>query len=132
NFMDSDIWRHPSIYLEMSSATNADVYKRALEKEDMRRKILFGSDLPFGLITGEEYWSEETGPTFLTRDEYTWSDKELNKKFPDIVRKLTYNTYHTIKAFKDAVCSMKLDSKTEEELKRRVFLENAREIIKEA
>lgn len=38
-----------------------------------------------------------------------------------------YNSYHTIKAFKDAVKSLGLDGKDEERLKRGVFHENARD-----
>ena len=65
-----------------------------------------------------EAWSERAGPIFITREQYPWSDPLLENG-SDIRRDcLTYNTYHTIKAFKDARCSMRLSTEQAEAFRR--------------
>ena len=125
DFLDSDIMDCPSIFLEMSSASESAVYKAALARKDIHDRLIFGSDLPFGLITGVEHWSEEKGAVFISRDSYSWSDVPLNEKFTDIRSKLSYNTYHTIKALKDAIEELKFSCEEAELLKKKIFLENA-------
>lgn len=129
SFIDSDILLHPNIYLEMSSATDTNVYRLVLEREYLRKKLLFGSDIPYGLITGIEHWSDEMGAIFITREDYPWSDSDLNRKFADLRLKLTYNTYHVIKALKDAITSMNFGVEQEQELKENIFLNNALQCI---
>jgi predicted TIM-barrel fold metal-dependent hydrolase len=125
-FMASDVMDCPTVFLETSSASRPEVYERVLQKKELWGRLIFGSDIPFGLITGEEYWSEETGPVFLTRDDYTWSNPELNKKLSDVRRRMTYNTYHTIKAIKTAIDQLKISPETTAKLKNMIFLDNAR------
>ena len=123
-FLGSTVLDSPSVFLEMSSATNREVYEEVLGRRDLWTNLLFGSDVPFGLIVGKEYWSPETGPTFISRDEYSWTDLELNQRLTPERQKLTYNTYHVIKDFKDAVEKLNVKNEEKEELKQNVFLKN--------
>lgn len=125
DFMSSDIMDFPNIFLEISSASRPEVYTRVLENKSLWNKLVFGSDIPYGLITGEEYWSTETGPVFITRNEYAWSDRIINEKFADRRRFLTYNTYHTIHALKTAIDSLRLSQSEVTQLKNNIFLNNA-------
>ena len=125
-FMDSGVFDEcPSLYLGTSSATCPEVYARVLERESRWRRLVFGSDLPFGLITGVEHWSDECGAIFLARDEYTWSDPALDKQFAAERQGLTYNTYHMIKAFKDALESSGAGASLAKQIKEHVFRLNA-------
>lgn len=125
SFCDSGLLEYPMMYLEMSSASLPEVYRRVLSEPKMHSRLLFGSDLPYGLITGVEAWSETHGPIFVTRDRYPWSDPALQQNAPLNSDHLTYNTYHTIKALKDALESMRLPPKQVEAIKQGVFFENA-------
>ena len=124
-FMESEVPACPNVFLEISSATAPEVYERVLSKKYLRKKLMFGSDLPFGLITGQEYFSAETGATFITVDEYPWSEPEVQGRFADERTRLTYNTYHTIKALKTAIDKLALSNNETEGLKRDIFLNNA-------
>ena len=128
-FCESGLLEHPRIYLEMSSAAKAEVYAETLRHTDVWDRILFGSDIPYGLITGVEEWSAETGPVFVTRDRYPWSDGNAAKLLAYGPDQLTYNTYHTIKAFKEALESSGLAEETSEAIKKKVFCENALELF---
>ena len=119
-FMKSELPAIPSVYLEMSSSSQTEIYKMVLENAQLSKRLLFGSDIPFGLITGMEQWSETAGAIFRTRDKYTWSDAD-SYGYAD----LTYNTYHVIKALKDAIDSLKLSQKETDALKNNIFLNNA-------
>ena len=125
SFFDSEILDFPSIFLEMSSASRTEVYEKVLSRKDLWDRLLFGSDIPFGLITGVEYWSKETGPVFIARDKYKWSDMEINRRFSSMRERMTYNTYHTIKALKDAMEGLGLGREDKEQLKKKVFQDNA-------
>ena len=120
----------PSLYLDMSSASETSVYERLLERPPLRSRLVFASDLPYGLLTGVERWIEETGSSaFLTRDEYPWSDHELLRSRALDRRELTYNTYHCIKALKDAFDSLSLRGEAAEELKAAIFEGNVRRLV---
>jgi hypothetical protein len=125
SFCDSGLLEYPMLYLEMSSASLAEVYGRVLSEPKMHDRILFGSDLPFGLITGVEAWSETHGAIFVTRDRYPWTDPILQKSAPLNPNSLTYNTYHTIKALKDALQSMPFPPEQVEAIRQGVFFGNA-------
>jgi hypothetical protein len=126
DFMDTGILQDcPSLYMEMSSASCPEVY----EREEIYSRLLFGSDLPFGLITGIERWSPTHGAIFLTRDDYPWSDSAMNKKFERERAALTYNTYHCIKAFKDALTRKRFDAAKTEQIKTDVFSANALRLL---
>jgi predicted TIM-barrel fold metal-dependent hydrolase len=124
-FCDSGLLVFPTLFLEMSSASRADVYSRVLEHPETFDRLVFGSDLPFGLITGMEAWSEQAGPIFVTRDRYSWSDPTLEQTTGIRAESLTYNTYHTIKAFKDALCSNRFPPEQTGAIKEAVFYRNA-------
>jgi hypothetical protein len=125
DFLDSGTMRDcPSLYLEMSSATRAELYRRILE-EGLWQRLVFGSDLPFGLITGVEKWSERYGAIFLSRDTYSWSDPKMNAEFAAQRKTLTYNTYHVIEAFRQALESLGLNAEEKARIKRRVFCQTA-------
>jgi predicted TIM-barrel fold metal-dependent hydrolase len=124
-FADSAVFGHPRLYLEMSSASRVEVYERTLSDPSTHDRLLFGSDLPFGAITGVEDWSAETGPVFVTRDRYSWSDEEVDRRFADKATGLTYNTYHVIDAFRRALDKALPDPDAAGRVKRRVFRDNA-------
>ena len=124
-FCDSGLLSYPTLYLEMSSASRPEVYARVLGHAEVLDRLLFGSDLPFGLITGVEAGLVEGIPIFLTRDQYAWSSPSLHEVAGLRSDDLTYNTYHTIKAFKDALDSRRLSPERADAIKRAVFHENA-------
>ncbi len=128
-FADSDLPGHPRLFLEMSSASRPEVYERALQERRLWDRLLFGSDLPFGLITGVEAWSEQTGPIFLTRDRYAWSMDDAEGRPTWGHDELTYSVYHAIKAFKDALDALAVDAETAASVRRKVFCENARALF---
>ena len=128
-FEESGLLDHPSVYLGTSSVSNPEVYRRTLRRASRWGRLLFGTDIPFGLISGVEDWTEETGPVFLTRERYTWSLEEAPGGATYGHQDLTYNTYHVIKALKDAIVSLDLDEESEEGLKRKVFHDNAQRLL---
>ena len=119
-FMKSELPDNPSVFLETSSSSQVEIYKMVLENTQLRKRLLFGSDIPFGLITGMEKWSETSGAIFKTRDKYAWSESG-SYGYAD----LTYNTYHVIKAIKDALESLNLNKNDINKLKNDIFLNNA-------
>jgi len=119
-FMKSDLPGNPAVFLDTSSATMPEVYQMALSEKKLWNKILFGSDIPFGLITGTEFWSDTAGAIFRTRDKYTWSEEGSYG-----CDNMTYNTYHVIKALKDAIDALKLTEEKKIEMKTEIMLNNA-------
>lgn len=128
-FAQTDLLDRPQLYLEMSSASLVEVYRRTLARPGLADRLLFGSDLPFGLITGVEAWSARTGPIFVTRHRYPWSDPRLEEASPVPRESLTYNTYHTIKAFKDALESSGFDAARRQAIKEAAFCGNAERLF---
>jgi len=125
-FMDTDIMSYPSVYLEMSSGSSVAVYEKLLPRRELWPKLLFGSDLPWAMLDGLEFWDDKTAPgMFLTRTDYQWSDLKLQKKHEAIRRKLTFCTYHVIKCFKDAVEKSGIAPADQQELKQNVLFRNA-------
>lgn len=125
SFCDSGLLEYPMLYLETSSASVTEVYSTVLSDPGMHDRLLFGSDLPFGLITGVEAWSDTHGAIFVTRDRYPWSDPVVQESSSLSPERLTYNTYHTIKALKDAIESMGFTGQQVEAIKERGFFRNA-------
>lgn len=125
-FFDSGVLQDsPNVYLDTSSVSAPEVYALLLSDRDLWPRLLFASDMPFGLLAGVERWSDTMGAIFLCRDSYSWSDPEMERQFAEERARLTYNTYHCIKALKDAMQGLGLPADEEERLKRAVFLENA-------
>lgn len=114
----------PNVFLEMSSASSKDVYAAVLSRRDLWDKLIFGSDVPFGLLTGVEHWSPTHGPVFITRDDYAWSDPAMQNEFAAQRQTLSYNTYHVIKALKDAMDDLALLPEEQADLKQRIFSRN--------
>jgi len=129
DFISSTVLDHPNVYLEMSSASSAMVYEQVLSRPDLWNRLLFGSDIPFGLITGAEMWSPTHGPIFLTREDYAWSDPRLNAQFDRERRAMTYNTYHTIHALKQAMDPLQISIEEKDRLKRAIFSQNAAQLL---
>ncbi len=121
--MQSDIPELPTVYLEMSSSSEPEIYRMTLLESRLHGKLLFGSDIPFGLITGVEQWSETAGAIFRSRDRYTWSEEG------SYGYELTYNTYHVLKALKDAMDCLDLSPATKDRLKHQIFHDNAATLI---
>lgn len=128
-FADSGLLDHPGLYLEMSSVTVPAVYARTLEHPSIRGRLLFGTDLPFGLITGMEAWSDQAGAIFVTRDTYPWTDAALQQASPLRPEQLTYNTYHVLHAFKTALDALRLPPAEEAAIKQAVFCTNAESLF---
>ena len=128
-FFSTEIWRHPNLYFETSSATEPSVYKLVFSETDLHPRILFGSDVPFGLITGREYSPPVGEHTFVTRTRYPWTDDAVWQAFGDVREQMTYNTYHTIAAVKDGITSLRLSQAQEKVLKRALFSANALALI---
>lgn len=129
DLFNSDVLHFPNVFLEMSSASSGDVYRAVLSRDALRDKLIFGSDVPFGLLTGVEHGSDTHGPVFITRDTYTWSDPKMQREFRDHRERLTYNTYHVIKALKDAMDALQLPAEEEARLKERIFTRNVQECV---
>jgi predicted TIM-barrel fold metal-dependent hydrolase len=128
-FADSGLLEYPGLYLEMSSVTVPAVYTRTLQHRPLWRRLLFGTDLPFGLITGMEAWSGRAGAIFVTRDDYPWTDAALQRASPVPLDRLTYNTYHVLDAFKTALDSLGLPPAEEATIKQAVFCTNAESLF---
>lgn len=127
-FMDSGIAEHPSVFLEMSFATISEVYERVLERRELWPRLLFASDMPFGAIEGIEL-CDEVGTLILTREDHVWSEVERTARFAEMRKGLTFNTYHVIKAFKDAVERLGIGGADLDGLRRDVFCGNARRLL---
>lgn len=129
-FMDTDVMDLPSFWLEMSSVTCVDVYKKFLARRDLWPRLLFGSDMPWAMLDGHEVWDDKTAPgMFLTKRNYEWSDKALQEKHAARRRRLTFNTYHVLKCFKQAVAECRIAPEEEKNLKRNVFFKNVRKLF---
>ena len=124
-FCDSDLFEHPRLYLEMSSASRPEVYEWTLAKPSTHRRLVFGTDFPFGTLTGMEAWSPETGPVYITRDRYTWSDDAVQRHFAAQTEKLTYNTYHVIDSLREAMARRARPPAETAALKQAIFHDNA-------
>jgi len=114
-----------AIILEMSSVSCPEVYDQVLAVPDLHRRLVFGSDLPFGLITGVERWSPTHGAVFVSRDHYTWSDPAMEARYAEERLRLTYNTYHCIRALKEAFDRLGLPADAAARLKDAIFRRNA-------
>ncbi|OIO90315.1 MAG: hypothetical protein AUJ92_19085 [Armatimonadetes bacterium CG2_30_59_28] len=129
-FLESDLLNCPSLHLEMSSATVPEVYERVLSRRELWDRLLFGTDLPFGLWTGVEQWSQATGPVFVTRNTAVTHPAWL-RRFGIDPDRLTYNTYHVVKAVKDAMGKLRLDEVQSRALREKVFLSNAQRLFEQ-
>ncbi|GEM_PF-882620 len=126
DFLDSGLLEEfPNFFLDISSASAPEVHERFLRRESLWPRLLFASDLPFGLITGVERWSETHGAIFVSRDHYPWSDPAMEAQFAEERRRLTYNVYHCIKALKEAVERLGISGAQAERLKEDIFSRNA-------
>jgi hypothetical protein len=76
-----------------------------------------------------EAWSERAGPIFVTRDRYRWTDPLTQEGASVRPEDLSYNTYHTIKAFKDGLESLRFPPAEAEVIKQAVFYGNAAALL---
>ena len=123
-FMNSDLPERENLFLDISSVAVEQVLLSLLRMEKLRARILFASDLPFGLITGVEHWSETGGALFRTRDQYSWSEAGLCGH-----RNLTWNVYHVVRALKNAMAKLDIDDSDKELLKLALFAGNAQKLF---
>ena len=128
-FDETDLLDYPNIYVETSSATNPDVYRAFFRRKDRWPKLIFGSDFPFGLITGIEYSDAKAKALFLSRDNYAWTDLQNAERFADVRKTLTYNAYHTIQAVKTAVDELSLSPSENKALKEGIFCGNVQRAL---
>jgi len=94
----------PSIFLESSYVGRPEIYQKVLARKELWPRLLFGTDLPWGLWMGHEGRKPGDGPP-------------------------TWNAYHTVKAIKDAIEGLHLADAAAEQLKKDIFLENAQALF---
>ena len=102
DFFATDVFDHPNLFLETSDAMATEVYARMLTRPDWCKRLIFGSDLPYGLFPCQ-----------------TRTDAD----FPSPA----YNTYHVIHAMKTAFDRSGLSAEKQLEIKQDIFLNNVRE-----
>lgn len=119
SFMNSGLPDSENIYFDISFASEKSVYDLALSHRGVRKRLLFASDNPFGLITGGEFFTETGDALLLTRDKYTWSESGTYGY------DMTLNTYHCMKALKDSIEEIEEDSAERDAIKNDIFLNNA-------
>lgn len=122
DFLESDFWdknHSQSFWLDISSVTDPDVFLRTIARTDLHARLIYGTDMPFGLIPGIEMYSETMGGIFLTRDIYPWSDPVMLEQHAALAQQMTYNDYHCLKSLKDAVMTYLPDPE-----QRKNFLDN--------
>lgn len=125
DFMDSGVLEEcPSLFLDTSYAACREVYECVLTRPSLWSRLLFGSDVPWGFTTGVERWYEGHGFVYLARDEESPANSEVEAPFAEERRRLTYNTYHCIKALKDAFARLGIEGATAQSLKEAIFLRN--------
>ena len=125
-FADTDLLDFPNLYLEMSWAPNKEIYLRTMQSPAFPDRLLFGTDMPYGLLRGIEAWSEETGHIFATSDDtIPWGCHDIPDWLWIRKEELTHNTYHVIHGFKQALDATVSDATRQEEIKRKVFHDNA-------
>ncbi len=127
-FLDTDFLeknRDKAFWFDVSSVAEPEVLNRAFARRDLYPRLLFGTDHPFGLITGVEKFSEKMGPIYLSRDVYPWSDLAVLEEFEEERKQLTYNNYHCIKGVKDAINKNFPDERQAREVAENVFYKNA-------
>jgi predicted TIM-barrel fold metal-dependent hydrolase len=128
DFLDSDFLeknKDKPFWFDVSSVTEPEVFMRTMAREDLRPRLLFAADHPFGLIPGVEMYSETMGGIFLTRDEYPWSDPKQLEQFAEEIKHFTYNNYHCLKSLKDAVMHYIPDAAERKEFLENMFYYNA-------
>ena len=124
-FLESDVLDADSVYLGTSFMAIADLYRSVLERKKLRDRLLFGTDFPYGILMRREHVLEDGEMVTITRQDHVWANAEVNQRFSDLRSTVTHNTYHVIKAIKDAVTSLGLSGQQEEDLKKKIFAENA-------
>ncbi|MBM4046345.1 MAG: hypothetical protein FJ279_14645, partial [Planctomycetes bacterium] len=91
DFMASDVMDScPNLFLESSYVTRTEIYQRVLARRELWPRLLFGIDFPWGAtLVYERDPGQKPGPT-------------------------THNTYHVLKAIKDAIEGLGLDTSATE------------------
>ena len=122
-FMDSDLCTCENIFFDISFASEKSIYDVVLSDVRLRKRLLFASDNPFGLILGGEFFKSDGMTELMTRNKYTWSeDKNYGYN-------MTWNTYHCLKALKDALDEAEKNFLKKESIKNDIFLNNALSMI---
>ena len=119
SFMKSALPDSENIFLDISFASEKSVYAAALSHAGIRKRLLFASDNPFGLLSGGEFFTEPGDALLMTRGKYTWSQEG------SYGYNMTYNTYHCLKALKDALDDTEKDLAKRKQIKEDIFLNNA-------
>ncbi len=126
SFMKSALPDSENIFLDTSFASEKSVYDAALSHAGIRKRLLFASDNPFGLMTGGEFFTETGDAILMTRDKYTWSGDD------SYGYNMTHNTYHCLKALKDAIEDIEKDLSKRKVIKNDIFMNNALSIIRDS
>ena len=124
-FLDSGLMEYSNLFLEMSTASQVEIYENVLEHGEIWKRLLFGTDIPYGIISGTIECMDEGDPVFVTREQYPWMAESTREQFPALIERLTLNTYHTIKALKDALEKSNIAPDAREDIKEHIFCRNA-------
>ena len=116
----------PGLFLDISYVSCTEVYQKILSDRKYRSRLLFAADPPWGLTLVRDYYNigGVKGLICLTRK----NPDEGNNAKPDPYAaeraQITYNTYHCLKAVKDAFAALEIRGKAAEELKEDIFWRN--------
>lgn len=99
DFFQTDLFDHPHLFLETSDAMVTEIYAHMLTRPDWCKRLIFGSDLPYGFFSCE-------GRTDCDRPS------------------AAYNTYHVISAIKNALENSRLSVECQREIKEDIFSRN--------
>jgi predicted TIM-barrel fold metal-dependent hydrolase len=101
-FFRTDVFDHPNLFLETSDAMVTEIYAQMLTRPDWCKRLIFGSDLPYGFFSCEDR-NDCDNPS------------------------AAYNTYHVIGALKTAFDRSGIAAEKQQQMKEDIFLNNARE-----
>ncbi len=126
-FLDSGLLEEcPTLFLEISTGSVSALYQRILERRHLWPRLLFGTDVPWGVtpfvecFSPEQEWRVIVGRRGEPPAEADAGDAQQ--------RRLTYNTYHCLWALKHAFEAIGIQGETGQALKQAIFLENARRL----
>ena len=102
DFFQTDLFDHPNLFLETSDAMVTEIYSHMFTRPDWCKRLIFGSDLPYGLFSCE-------------------SRTDCDR--PSVA----YNTYHVMNAIKTALENSSLSLECQREIKEDIFSRNVRD-----
>lgn len=114
-----------NVSMDTALITSSDVIYLALRTFGTDR-ILFGSDEPLYLIRSRAYMHPTLGERLTTAYPYHWVNQEEQKQFGHLAKGAVHAQWEALSALKKAID--RCPQKEREEIKKRVFCDNARSI----